>query len=129
MLRRTLATAAVTAIAVVGLAPAASAQTNLNTIIDGVPCPGADFILENTFTINDDTTRSDLVKQVRNAAAPATGDDPAAFLATAQLAEQIGDKAVECKTVKPDPELFPGSSLPDVDNIQNLLQGLSSTLD
>ncbi|RSZ65608.1 hypothetical protein EAH68_02335 [Corynebacterium hylobatis] len=133
MLRRTLATVAATATVVVGLAPAASAQLgDLNAIVSqgiaNTPCNQADPLLKAVFTIDGNTTRSDLVKQVRDEAKPFTVTDPATYLVSAQFAEQIGDKAVACGTVKKDPEFFPGSSIPDMDNIQDLLQGLSATL-
>lgn len=133
MLRRTLATVAATTIAVAGLAPAASAQLgDLNAIVGqgiaNAPCSTVDPVLKNVFDINADTTRSDLARQIRDEAKSFTVTDPTTYLVSAQFAEQIADKAVECGTVKKDPELFPGSSLPDVNNIQDLLQGLSATL-
>lgn len=133
MLRRTLATAAVTAIAVVGLAPAASAQLgDINALVtDGIAnadCRVVDPTLKGLFTIDGNTTRSDLSKQIRDEARGFNLTDPATYLVSAQYAEQIADKAVACGTVKKDPELFPGSSMPDLDNIQDLLQGLSATL-
>ena len=43
MFRRTLATVAATTIAIIGLAPAASAQTDvLGQAINGIPCSVAD---------------------------------------------------------------------------------------
>jgi hypothetical protein len=134
MLRRTLATVAATTIAVAGLAPAASAQfgdvTNLiNQGIANADCQReVDPLLRTVFDIDGNTTRSDLARQIRDEAKPFTVTDPTTYLVSAQFAEQIADKAVECGTVKKDPELFPGSSLPDVNNIQDLLQGLSATL-
>lgn len=135
MLRRTLATAAVAAVAVAGLAPAASAQTDVvaNFIADA-PCSLVDPALKTAFRIDGNTTRSDLAKQIRDEAKPLTGTDPTSYLVSAQYAGQIADKAVECVTVKPDPELFPGSSIPGLENIpnindvQDILENLSSTL-
>lgn len=136
MLRRTLATAAVTAIAVVGLAPAASAQLGgiVEKAIADAPCSIVDPALKTAFRIDDNTTRSDLAKQIRDEAKPLTGTDPTSYLVSAQYAGQIADKAVECGTVKPDPQLFPGSSIPGLENIpninevQDILENLSSTL-
>lgn len=133
MLRRTLATAAATAIAVVGLAPAASAQLgDVNELITqgiaNADCRVVDPTLKGLFTIDGNTTRSDLAKQIREEARGFNITDPASYLVSAQYAEQIADKAVACGTVKKDPELFPGSSLPNLDNIEDLLQGLVNTL-
>lgn len=135
MLRRTLATAAVTAIAVAGLAPAASAQTDLvANAIAAADCRLVGPALKTLFDIDDNTTRSDLAKQIRDEAKPWTITDPSTYLVSAQYAGQIADQAVECGTVKPDPELFPGSSIPGLENIpnindvQDILENLSSTL-
>lgn len=133
MLRRTLATVAAAGIAFAGLTPAAHAQ-NTEDLIANVPCPVADIALRGAFQINDNTTRSDLAKQIRDAAKPATGNDPATYLLGAQYASQIADRAVACGIVKEDPQLFPGSSIPglenipNIDDIQDILQGLSSAL-
>ncbi|QGU04105.1 hypothetical protein [Corynebacterium comes] len=135
MIRRTLATVAVTAIAVVGLAPAASAQLGaIDKAIADAPCSLVDPALKAAFRIDGNTTRSDLAKQIRDEARPLTITDPATYLISAQYAGQIADKAVECGTVKKDPELFPGSSIPGLGNISNInevqdiLTDLSSTL-
>ncbi|MDO5512872.1 hypothetical protein [Corynebacterium sp.] len=136
MLRRSLATVAAAGIALTGLAavaPAAQAQ-DINRLIGAAPCELVDPVLRSTFNINADTTRSGLTKQIREAARPVTGTDPAAFLLGAQYANQIADRAVACGVVKEDPQLFPGSSIPGLENIpniteiQDILQGLSSTL-
>lgn len=133
MLRRTLATVAAAGIAFVGLTPTASAQ-NAEDLIANVPCPVADFALRGAFQINENTTRSDLAKQIRDAAKPVTGNDVGTYLLGAQYAGQIADKALECGIVKADPQLIPGSSIPGLENIpnigdiQDILQGLSSTL-
>lgn len=128
MLRRTLATAAVTAIAVVGLAPAASAQTDLvANAIAAADCRLVGPALKTLFDIDDNTTRSDLAKQIRDEAKPLTITDPRTYLLSAQFAGQIADKAVACGTVKPDPQsLIPGSS--NLADIQDILTNLSSTL-
>lgn len=135
MLRRTLATAAVTAIAVAGLAPAASAQTDLvANAIAAADCRLVGPALKTLFDIDDNTTRSDLAKQIRDEAKPWTITDPSTYLVSAQYAGQIADKALECGIVKADPQLIPGSSIPGLENIpnigdiQDILQGLSSTL-
>lgn len=133
MLRRTLATVAAAGIAFVGLTPTASAQ-NAEDLIANVPCSVADFALRGAFQINENTTRSDLAKQIRDAAKPVTGNDVGTYLLGAQYAGQIADKALECGIVKADPQLIPGSSIPGLENIpnigdiQDILQGLSSTL-
>ena len=135
MLRRTLATAAVTAVAVLGFAPAASAQTApVENAIADADCRLVDPALKALFDIDGGTTRSDLAKQIRDEAKPWTITDPGTYLVSAEYAAQIADKAVECGTVKPDPELFPGSSVPGLENLPNLndaqdiLQNLSSAL-
>lgn len=133
MLRRTLATVAAAGIAFVGLTPTASAQ-NAEDLIANVPCPVAKIALRSAFQINENTTRSDLAKQIRDAAKPVTGNDVGTYLLGAQYAGQIADKALECGIVKADPQLIPGSSIPGLENIpnigdiQDILQGLSSTL-
>ena len=133
MLRRTLATVAAAGIAFVGLTPTASAQ-NAEDLIANVPCPVAEIALDGAFQINENTTRSDLAKQIRDAAKPVTGNDVGTYLLGAQYAGQIADKALECGIVKADPQLIPGSSIPGLENIpnigdiQDILQGLSSTL-
>lgn len=133
MLRRTLATVAAAGIAFVGLTPTASAQ-NAEDLIANVPCPVAEIALRDAFQINENTTRSDLAKQIRDAAKPVTGNDIGTYLLGAQYAGQIADKALECGIVKADPQLIPGSSIPGLENIpnigdiQDILQGLSSTL-
>lgn len=133
MLRRTLATVAAAGIAFVGLTPTASAQ-NAEDLIADVPCTVAEIALRGTFQINENTTRSDLAKQIRDAAKPVTGIDIGTYLLGAQYAGQIADKALECGIVKADPQLIPGSSIPGLENIphigdiQDILQGLSSTL-
>ncbi|HJD78913.1 MAG TPA: hypothetical protein K8V93_07870 [Corynebacterium pollutisoli] len=133
MLRRTLATVAAAGIAFVGLTPTASAQ-NAEDLIANVPCPFAEIALRSAFQINENTTRSDLAKQIRDAAKPVTGNDVGTYLLGAQYAGQIADKALECGIVKADPQLIPGSSIPGLENIpnigdiQDILQGLSSTL-
>lgn len=137
--RRTLATVAATTIAVTGLAPAASAQLGgglglVERAIATTDCRVADPILRGAFTIDGTTTRSDLAKQIRDAAKPVTGNDVGTYLLGAQYAGQIADKALECGIVKADPQLIPGSSIPGLENIpnigdiQDILQGLSSTL-
>lgn len=133
MLRRTLATVAAAGIAFVGLTPTASAQ-NAEDLIANVSCPFAEIALRGAFQINENTTRSDLAKQIRDAAKPVTGNDIGTYLLGAQYAGQIADKALECGIVKADPQLIPGSSIPGLENIpnigdiQDILQGLSSTL-
>lgn len=133
MLRRTLATVAAAGIAFVGLTPTASAQ-NAEDLIANVHCPFAEIALRGAFQINENTTRSDLAKQIRDAAKPVTGNDVGTYLLGAQYAGQIADKALECGIVKADPQLIPGSSIPGLENIpnigdiQDILQGLSSTL-
>ena len=133
MLRRALATVAAAGIAFVGLTPTASAQ-NAEDLIANVPCPVAEIALRSAFQINENTTRSDLAKQIRDAAKPVTGNDIGTYLLGAQYAGQIADKALECGIVKADPQLIPGSSIPGLENIpnigdiQDILQGLSSTL-
>lgn len=133
MLRRALATVAAAGIAFVGLTPTASAQ-NAEDLIANVPCPFAESALRGAFQINENTTRSDLAKQIRDAAKPVTGNDVGTYLLGAQYAGQIADKALECGIVKADPQLIPGSSIPGLENIpnigdiQDILQGLSSTL-
>lgn len=133
MLRRTLATVAAAGIAFVGLTPTASAQ-NAEDLIANVHCPFAESALRGAFQINENTTRSDLAKQIRDAAKPVTGNDVGTYLLGAQYAGQIADKALECGIVKADPQLIPGSSIPGLENIpnigdiQDILQGLSSTL-
>lgn len=133
MLRRTLATVAAAGIASVVLTPTASAQ-NAEDLIANVPCPFAESALRGAFQINENTTRSDLAKQIRDAAKPVTGNDVGTYLLGAQYAGQIADKALECGIVKADPQLIPGSSIPGLENIpnigdiQDILQGLSSTL-
>lgn len=130
--RRTLATVAATAIAVTGLAPAASAQLGggfglVEQAIANTDCRIAEPILRGAFTIDATTTRSDLAKQIRDEAKPLTINDPSTFLLSAQFAGQIADKAVACGTVKPDPQsLIPGSS--NLADIQDILANLSSTL-
>lgn len=133
MLRRTLATVAAAGIAFAGLTPTASAQ-NAEDLIANVPCPVAKIALHSAFQIDENTTRSDLAKQIRDAAKPVTGNDVGTYLLGAQYAGQIADKALECGIVKADPQLIPGSSIPGLENIpnigdiQDILQGLSSTL-
>lgn len=133
MLRRALATVAAAGIAFVGLTPTASAQ-NAEDLIANLPCPFAEIALRGAFQINENTTRSDLAKQIRDAAKPVTGNDVGTYLLGAQYAGQIADKALECGIVKADPQLIPGSSIPGLENIpnigdiQDILQGLSSTL-
>ena len=133
MLRRTLATVAAAGIASVVLTPTASAQ-NAEDLIANVPCPFAATARHGAVQINENTTRSDLAKQIRDAAKPVTGNDVGTYLLGAQYAGQIADKALECGIVKADPQLIPGSSIPGLENIpnigdiQDILQGLSSTL-
>ena len=68
--------------------------------------------------------------QIEEEQAQSTGETSSAGGAFGQIA----DKAVECGTVKPDPQLFPGSSIPGLENIpninevQDILENLSSTL-
>ncbi|MDO5668535.1 MAG: hypothetical protein Q4G50_00875 [Corynebacterium sp.] len=130
MLRRTLATIAATAVAVTGLAPAASAQLGaIDGLIKNADCRIVDPLLKQTFQIDGNTTRSDLSRQIRNAAKENINLlDPSTYLVSARYADQIADKAVACGTVKKDPELFPGSSIPNVGNMQDLLADLSSVL-
>ena len=124
MLRRTLATIAATGIAVVGLAPAASADVGAE-IIEKTSCKVLAPVLRHAFKIDDTTTRSDLAKQIRDAGKDVT-DGLGGKLVSAKYAGQIADKALACEIVKADPELIPGSSLPDLKNIQDILQSLSS---
>ena len=61
MLRRALATAAVSAIAVVGLAPAANAQIiDLTPVINAIPCTQLGQGLEALDLVDEDTTRNQL---------------------------------------------------------------------
>jgi len=133
MLRRTLATIAatvLTATAVTGLAPAASAQIGaVDALISNADCRIVDPLLKSTFSIDGNTTRSDLSRQIRNAAKENINLlDPSTYLVSARYADQIADKAVACGTVKKDPEFFPGSTIPNIGNVQELLADLSSTL-
>ncbi|GAB3694735.1 hypothetical protein [Corynebacterium nasicanis] len=133
MLRRTLATVAAAGIALVGLAPAAHAQLGdiAGIVSQGIAtadCRVVDPVLKGAFRIDGNTTRSGLAKQIRDGAKGFTITDPTTYLVSARFADQIADKAVACGTVKADPEIFPGSSLPNADNIQGMLQDLSSTL-
>lgn len=120
-LRRTLATAAASLLAVTALAPAASAQRPLDILIDKAPCEVVKLALTNTGLIDNNTTRGGLV---RNLGAH-VGQLDLGFglkVVAADYAGKIGDKALTCKLVKPDaPELFPGSS-----QISDLFLTLSS---
>lgn len=124
MLRRTLATVAVTAIAVVGLAPAASAQLPGGDAISRVDCGHLNFTLRALNLKDDNTTRSQLARNIRDEAAPFTLSDPSTWLVSVNYAEQIADRALECGIVKPDPQdPFAGST-----RAAEIIQEMSSAL-
>ncbi len=122
MLRRALATAAVSAIAVVGLAPAASAQLpDVNNTIATFPCGLLGTALRGFGLVDEDTTRNQLAAELRKGARDIPG---LLGIATNQVAGALADRALECKIVKEDPRtLFSGST-----QFLEMFDGLSSTL-
>ncbi|SES31182.1 hypothetical protein [Corynebacterium cystitidis] len=104
----TIRIAAVTAATAltIGLAAPASAQTNvlslINTInsgIETVDCGTLEAGLRGVGLIDDNTTRSELVKDLNNL----VGDDASIKLISAPTINTVGDRALECKIVKADP--------------------------
>lgn len=125
MIRRTLAVLAVSAVSLVGLAPAASANP-LNDLIANAGCGPLGVSLRVVYTIDDNTTRNDLAKQIRDSV---NAPDPAAALVAFQTANRVADRALECGIVKKDPEFIPGSSdLGDLGGLADLATVFSSTL-
>lgn len=121
MLRRALATAAVSAIAVVGLAPAASAQiVDLTPVINGIPCDQMETGLKALNLIDEDTTRNELAAELRKQ----TGLILGIPLLTNIYSGQIADRALECEIVKEDPKTpFAGSI-----QFLEMFEGLSSAV-
>ncbi|WP_257162130.1 hypothetical protein [Corynebacterium cystitidis] len=102
---RIAAATAATALAI-GLAAPASAQTNvlslINTInsgIETVDCGTLEAGLRGVGLIDDNTTRSELVKDLNNL----VGDDASIKLISAPTINTVGDRALECNIVKADP--------------------------
>ena len=109
---RTLAVSAAAATAAsVALVPAAGANPLLNletllgmneaavTIVNDTPCRTFGPIVKASGMVNDGTTRGELVTSLRNS----LGDDQAVQVAATPTINAIGDKALECDVVQPDP--------------------------
>lgn len=123
MIRRALATIAVSAVAVVGLAPAASAQfiPGANDFIANADCGLVEQSLKGLGLVDEDTTRNQLAAKVR----AETGkiiDHPLINITASNYAGQIADRALECGIVKEDPQNpFSGSA-----EFLDIFSGLSS---
>lgn len=119
MLRRALATAAVSAIAVVGLAPAANAQIfDLTPVINAIPCTQLGQGLEALDLVDEDTTRNQLAGELRKQSGILFGIP----LLTNVYANQIADRALECEIVKADPQTPISGSI----QFLEMFDGLSS---
>lgn len=109
---RTLAVSATAAAAAsVTLVPAAGANPGLNletllgmneaavTVVNSTPCPAFGPIVKASGMVNDDTTRGELIASLRKS----LGDEQTVQVAATPTINAIGDKALECNVVKPDP--------------------------
>ncbi|AGS34365.1 hypothetical protein B841_04430 [Corynebacterium maris DSM 45190] len=109
---RTLAVsaAAAAAAASVALVPAAGASPlNLHTLlgmneaavsfVNDAHCDVFGPIVKASGMVNDGTTRGELITSLRNS----LGDDQAVQVAATPTINAIGDKALECDVVQPDP--------------------------
>lgn len=105
MLRRALATIAVSSVAVVGLAPAASAQIvpGIGNIIKQLPCNELEQGLKAANLIDEDTTRNQLASKLRTETGKVI-DNPLFNVAASAYAGQLADRALECEIVKEDPK-------------------------
>ena len=122
MLRRALATAAVSAIAVVGLAPAANAQIiDLTPVINAIPCTQLGQGLEALDLVDEDTTRNQLASKLRTETGKVI-DNPLFNVAASAYANQIADHALECEIVKADPQTPISGSI----QFLEMFDGLSS---
>lgn len=104
-LRALAVSAAAATAASVALVPAAGAQdvgNMMRMVNDGVhnaDCREVRFALEGLNLVDGDTTRGELVADLHGY----IGDDAAFRVASAPTINAIGDKALECGIVQPDP--------------------------
>ncbi|AKV57955.1 hypothetical protein [Corynebacterium riegelii] len=92
--------------AAVALAPAAAADNSLvqlirvvNGEVETADCNTLGAALRVAGLVDADTTRSQLVRKVNGA----IGDDSSLRLVTAPTVNKLGDRALQCGVVKPDP--------------------------
>ena len=92
--------------AAVALAPAAAADNSLvqlirvvNGEVETADCNTLGAALRVAGLVDADTTRSQLVTKVNGA----IGDDSSLRLVTAPTVNKLGDRALQCGVVKPDP--------------------------
>jgi len=125
MLRRALATIAVSTVAVVGLAPAASAQVipDLGTVIKQLPCNELEQGLKSANLIDEDTTRNQLAAKLRTETGKVI-DNPLFNVAASAYAGQLADRALECEIVKEDPK----SPIAGSTQFLEMFEGLSSAV-
>lgn len=123
MLRRALATIAVSTVAVVGLAPAASAQVipGVGTFIKQLPCNELEQGLKAANLIDEDTTRNQLASKLRTETGKVI-DNPFFNVAASAYANQLADRALECEIVKADPQTPISGSI----QFLEMFDGLSS---
>lgn len=136
MRRSALALTTVAAATAALFAPVASAQTTnvvglislVNGGIETADCASLDTVLTGLNLVDEDTTRSELVSDLN----AHVGDDLTIRLLGASTISTIGDRALECGIVQPDPETPFGSSqlaeIPGVGELVTLSSDLSSTL-
>ena len=107
-LRALVVSATAAAAASVALVPAAGAQDLratgellyvINNGIESADCNVVRVPLEGLGLVDDSTTRGELVAELNGLA----GNDLTARVLTAPTINAIGDKALECGVVKPDP--------------------------
>ncbi|GAB3596346.1 Alpha helical Porin B [Corynebacterium faecale] len=118
-IRRTLAIAAASVVALSASLSPAQAQTGevFNELIDNFPCQTLQDGLYLSQLATPDTTRSELAATLRTSAN--LGDiDPALAIVGGVYAGRIADRALECGAVQPDPQ----------QDILTQLQNLSSNL-
>ncbi|GAB2505313.1 Alpha helical Porin B [Corynebacterium atrinae] len=115
--RKTLATIAASSIALVGLAPAASAfslgdiLTGTGQAVNALSCKDLDNVLNAAKLKDSNTTRNGLVKNISGLTKEAAGNNIMLALLGGNTASKVADRALECKLVKEDPkEIIPGSS-------------------
>lgn len=136
-----LTAAAATSLAFVPAAGATTGGTQDLTVlltfirqgVDGIEkaqCDDVENVLDAFSLVAEDTTRSELVAEL-NELVPA--EIRFLGLATAPLISAVGDKAVECEIVQPDPfDPFASSSAllnGDFSGLLTLLPSLSSDVD
>lgn len=118
-IRRTLAIAAASVVALSASLAPAQAQTadDLNQIIDNFPCQALKDGLYASQLATPDTTRSELAATLRTSANLGAINPALTFVGNV-YAGRVADRALECGAVQPDPQ----------QDILVQLQNLSSNL-